>query len=160
MQSIETFQEYVKSEFKNIDAAATEFKYAHTSGLKKDKDSGKLITMHYINVGVRFFDKNMKLLHSTTFKFVNNLLTKNCEKKLINISPKELNNKFMYARKEIIKLIMSQNQEKLNDIQNEINLLKEFAGKDNDNMMINDEFKGELIQIKDDTKTDKKIFDM
>ena len=130
---MESFQDYLKSEFK-IDYAAVEFKYNHNITLKVDKPTNKLLTYNNILVGVKFYDKNLKLLESSNLKFVNNVLARSYEKKLINIAPAELNNKFMRARREIVQKIRSELLEKEAEIKNKLQSLNAYIGEENQNI--------------------------
>ena len=153
---MESFQDYLISEYK-IDYAAVEFKYNHNSTVKIDKPTSKPILHNNILVGVKFYDKNLKLLESVNLKFTDNNLTKTCEKKLINIAPAELNNKFMRARNEIVKKITNELVEKREEIDNRIISLNAYIG--NQNIAISKEFEGEKISFPDNTNN-KKSFEM
>ena len=157
-----TFQEYLISEYKVNDYAAVEFKYSHSFNIKNDKKTDVNIKQHNIHVNIKFYDKNLKLLLSSNIKFVNNELAKVSEKKLINISPAELNNRFMIARTEIVNKILDELILKRGEIDDKIILINSYLGKSNDNIAISDIFKGELMQISENTsKLDsKKIYDM
>ena len=159
---MESFQNYLISEYKIKDYVAVEFKYNHVEAIKPDNKSGKNIRQHTILIGVKFYDKNLNLLHSANLKFVNNILAKVCEKKLVNIAPAELNNKFMLARPEIIKVIADELKSRLSEINTKLCALNNYAGKSNDNISISDEFKGELTQIVEtpDVINAKHCFDM
>ena len=157
-QRLESFQDYLKSEFK-IDYAAVEFKYSHSITLKVDKPTNKLLTYNNILVGVNFYDKNLKLLESANYKFVNNVLARSYEKKLINIAPAELNNKFMIARRDIVQKIRTELLDKEAEIKNKLQSLNAYVGVENQNVAISDEFKGEQITLAS-SSSDKKSFDM
>ena len=159
---MEDFQNYLISEYKVQDFAAVEFKYNHSENIKFDKKSEKYIVQHSILVGVKFYDKTLKLLHSANIKFVNNILAKVCEKKLVNIAPAELNNKFMAARTEIIRTITDEIINKISDINQKLISLERYSGKPSDSIAINNQFKGELIKISEspDSVVSKNTFDM
>ena len=97
--SKDNFEQYVISEFKVDNQAAVEIKYTHNV-------SAKNTTINYtITMTLKFYDKNVKLLKTCTLKFLNNVIAPSYAKKLININPGELNNKFMSAKEDIIKVI-------------------------------------------------------
>lgn len=159
------FEEYISSEFKVNDKAATDVKYAHSVTMKINKE--KIITRdHIIKVVVKVYDKKMKLLKTGTFKFINNLLSSPCAKKLVNINEGEMNNKFMAARNEIIKTINKEYMEKMMEFKDKANLLDEYSGKTLDNVGIPDKFKGELVKVVSTVneeitpKINKKKYDM
>ena len=156
------FQNYLISEYKVQDFAAVEFKYNHSENIKLDKKLEKYVVQHVILVGIKFYDKTLKLLHSANLKFVNNVLAKVCEKKLVNIAPAELNNKFMAARSDIIKTITDELIAKLNEVGTKLKSVESYSGKANANISISDQFKGELSQVLDSpvNVVSKNTFDM
>jgi len=156
---MEQFKSYLASEYQVKDATSIELRFNHTMNIKTDKKSNTPMNIHTIIATIRFYDKDMNMLKSGSVKFVNNELAKVSENKLINIAPKELGNKFMCARKEIIRVIMGEYKDKLDDIRGKIKLLKMFEGKDNEDITVEDEFRGELVQISDKRK-EKKTFEM
>jgi len=158
---MESFKDYLVKEYQIKNAAAIDMKFSHTMSVKLDKESKKPMNMHVITVSLKFYDKDLTLLKSDTVKFVNNELAKTCEKKLVNIAPKELNNKFMAARKHIIKAIESEYNNKMDELKGKIKQLTLYAGKPS--IVVDDEFRGELVQINDDDELPtkpKKSFDM
>ena len=109
--------------------------------------TNEVMNKHAINVAVKFFDKDLHLLHGDTLKFVNNVLNKKKADSLVNISPKELENRFNEARREIVAEIQKEYLEKRNDIDEKINSLMTYENitvKDHD--IIKSAYKGELIQ--------------
>ena len=108
--SKDNFEQYVISEFKVDNQAAVEIKYTHNISIKK------AVINHMITMNLKFYDKNVKLLKTCALKFVNNVLAPSYAKKLININPGELNNKFMSAKEDIIKVIHAEYEEKMNEI--------------------------------------------
>ena len=91
----DNFEQYVISEFKVDNQAAVEIKYTHTISIKK------AVINHMITMNLKFYDKNVKLLKTCTLKFLNNVIAPSYAKKLININPGELNNKFMSAKEDL-----------------------------------------------------------
>ena len=107
---MDNFEQYVISEFKVDNQAAVEIKYTHNV-------SAKNTTINYtITMTLKFYDKNVKLLKTCALKFVNNVLAPSYAKKLININPGELNNKFMSAKEDIIKVIHAEYEEKMHEL--------------------------------------------
>ena len=158
---MEGFKSYIIDEFKDKAKGyvATEFKFTHSTNIKIDKKSNIPIKSDIIKVNVKFVDKDMNQLHSAIVTFENNIITKANAKKLINISPKELENKFMVARKDICSIIMNEYCDKLGDLNSKIDGLKNYVGVDG---VIPSAFKGESIQIVDADVKDKnkQYFDM
>ena len=151
------FKDYVVSEYKVEGTTSILFKFAHSLSVKLDKKTKKPLNNHTINCTVQFYDKDLNLLHKASIKFINNVLNKNDAKKLINISPKELENRFNAARREIVSEIQKDYIEKRNDIDQKIYALSLYESVNVD--VIPDEFKGELIQMNTNTNT-KPSFDM
>lgn len=148
------FKDYLVSEYKVEGATSILLKFTHSLSVKIDKKTMKPLNTHTINCTVQFYDKDLNLLHKASIKFINNVLNKNDAKKLINISPKELENRFNSARREIVAEIQKDYIEKRNDIDEKIYALSMYECVDVN--IIPDEFKGELIQI----AKDKPSFDM
>ena len=151
---MEAFKSYLIEEFKDKAKGyvAVEFKFNHSVNVKLDKPSSKLLNIDIIKVNIKFVDKEMHQLHSAIVTFENNSLTKANAKKLINISPKELENKFMLARKDICKLVLNDLIDKSNELNTKIDLLKSYVGVDG---IIPDQFKGEVIHVVDDVEKPK-----
>ena len=149
--SKDNFEQYVISEFKVDNQAAVEIKYTHNV-------SAKNTTINYtITMTLKFYDKNVKLLKTCALKFVNNVLAPSYAKKLITINPGELNNKFMSAKEDIIKVIHAEYEEKMNEIVEKMNQLKQYGVKQ---FGIEDKFRGELIKPIEQEVKNKKKYDM
>ena len=149
--SKDNFEQYVISEFKVDNQAAVEIKYTHNV-------SAKNTTINYtITMTLKFYDKNVKLLKTCTLKFLNNVIAPSYAKKLININPGELNNKFMSAKEDIIKVIHAEYEEKMNEIVEKMNQLKQYGVKQ---FGIEDKFRGEMVEMKENEVKNKKKYDM
>jgi hypothetical protein len=153
------FKNYVINEYKIENIASVSFKFSHSLTTSIDKKTNEVMNKHAINVAVKFFDKDLHLLHGDTLKFVNNVLNKKKADSLVNISPKELENRFNEARREIVAEIQKDYLEKRKDIDEKINSLMTYENitvKDHD--IIKSAYKGELIQKADGESKQK--FDM
>ena len=149
--SKDNFEQYVISEFKVDNQAAVEIKYTHNV-------SAKNTTINYtITMTLKFYDKNVKLLKTCTLKFLNNVIAPSYAKKLININPGELNNKFMSAKEDIIKVIHAEYEEKMHELVEKMNQLKQYGVKQ---FGIEDKFRGELIKPIEQEVKNKKKYDM
>ena len=158
---MESFEQYLLQEYKDISYNVVNFQYSHNTSIKMAKKTNIPIKQNTVFVNIKFYNKNVDLIKSVNIKFVNNILAKVCEKKLVNIAPSELNNKFMIARGEIIKTIYDKLAIKYNKIKSKINDLNDYRGKPNDSIAINYEFKGEQIDIVDAiNKDNNRSFDM
>ena len=142
------FKNYLISEFKDRskDFVAVDIKFSHSLTIKFDKKSNKTLKKNIIKVSIKFFNKDLKLLYNDSIQFENNLIPKSKSETLINISPKELENKFAFAKKEIIEEIFKELKEKRDELDLKIENLNEYLGKDG---IIPNEFKGEDINIVD-----------
>lgn len=147
---MEQFKAYLIDEFKEAAKGyvATEFKFTHSTNIKIDKTSNVPLKNDVIKVNIKFVDKNMNVLKTAIVTFENNVLTKANAKKLINIAPAELENKFNVAKKEICSELMDELVRKCNDINDKISDLKKYIGVDG---IIPTEFKGEAINPTDET---------
>lgn len=149
--SKDNFEQYVISEFKVDNQAAVEIKYTHNISIKK------AVINHMITMNLKFYDKNVKLLKTCALKFVNNVLAPSYAKKLININPGELNNKFMSAKEDIIKVIHAEYEEKMHELVEKMNQLNQFSKSQ---FSIEDKFRGELIKPVEQEVKNKKKYDM
>ena len=148
---MDNFEQYVISEFKVDNQAAVEIKYTHNISIKK------AVINHMITMNLKFYDKNVKLLKTCTLKFVNNVIAPSYAKKLININPGELNNKFMSAKEDIIKVIHAEYEEKMHELVEKMNQLNQFSKSQ---FSIEDKFRGELIKPVEQEVKNKKKYDM
>ena len=148
---MDNFEQYVISEFKVDNQAAVEIKYTHNVSIKK------AVINHMITMNLKFYDKNVKLLKTCALKFVNNVLAPSYAKKLININPGELNNKFMSAKEDIIKVIHAEYEEKMHELVEKMNQLNQFSKSQ---FSIEDKFRGELIKPVEQEVKNKKKYDM
>ena len=148
---MDNFEQYVISEFKVDNQAAVEIKYTHNISIKK------AVINHMITMNLKFYDKNVKLLKTCTLKFLNNVLAPSYAKKLININPGELNNKFMSAKEDIIKVIHAEYEEKMHELVEKMNQLNQFSKSQ---FSIEDKFRGELIKPIEQEVKNKKKYDM
>ena len=157
---MEAFRDYVKAEYNNVQGyVSTQFTFTHTSTVKIDKASQRPVVQHTISVRVQFYDKDMNLLHKAAIKFVNNKLPKKAKESLVNISPDELENRFMAARREIVEEIFMDYDTKRRLIDIKIEALQQYLPDASLNV-IPEEFNGERIQIADDANHVKQQFDM
>ena len=157
---MEALKAYLVDEFKNRAKGyvAVEFKFSHNVNVRIDKKSKIPLKIDVIKVSLRFVDKAMNTLLSSNIVFENNAIPKSKEKQFINISPKELNNKFCFAKHEIIRTIMNEYISKRDELIAKIDSLKSYAGNDND--IIDSKFKGQIVNIVDSDKPMKAKFDM
>ena len=149
--SKDNFEQYVISECKVDNQAAVEIKYTHNVSIKK------AVINHMITMNLKFYDKNVKLLKTCTLKFLNNVIAPSYAKKLININPGELNNKFMSAKEDIIKVIHAEYEEKMHELVEKMNQLNQFSKSQ---FSIEDKFRGELIKPIEQEVKNKKKYDM
>ena len=92
------------------------------------------------------------MLHTGTITFENNVIPKSKADSLINISPKELENRFAAAKRDICKVIMDELSQKKSDILLKIDNLNSFIGSSG---IISTEFKGEVINVLEETDEPK-----
>ncbi len=169
MVKMEAFKNLIIDEFRDKAKGfvATEFKFTHTVNIKIDKVTKIPLRNDVIKVKVTFIDKDFNTLLTNTLSFENNVLNKTTAKKMVNVAPKELENRFNVAKKSIVSLIMDEYMERLSDAQTKINDLKSYYGADDG--IIPHEFKGEQVKrlkeprpegIQDNNGKNKSKFDM
>ena len=149
---MEAFKEYLIQEFRDRAKrfVAVEFKFNHSTKLKLDKASGVNLKIDVVKIVLKFYDRDMNVLLNDTITFENNVIPKSKEKSFINISPKDLNNKFAFAKSEIVKTIMNEYNEKRDELNTKISDLKKYLGNESD--IIKPCLKGETVKIDDSNK--------
>lgn len=159
---MQEFKDYIIDEYRNLASGfvGVEFKFSHTSGTKLDKKTEVYVRQDVIRVNVKFYNKDIQLLLSRSLQFDNNVLPKSVSNKLVNISPDELNNRFLKARDEICSEIMKEYQLSETEIKEKIEELNKYCGG-SINTVTPPEFKGESITpVEVPTKKKQKNFDM
>ena len=146
---MEQFKQYLIDEYKDRARgfAAVEFRFGHSITFKKDKETNGLLKVDIIKVSIRFVDKDMNTLFTSNVAFENNVVPKNKHKQFVNIAPKELENKFNFAKNEIIRNIMTDYVLKRDDLNDKINNLQAYWGNEND--IIKPLFKSEVVNVVD-----------
>ena len=127
---MQSFKEYIISEFKEIPFIAAEFKFNHSEKNTFDKKSNTVNKKHNILVNIKLYNQDLKLLRSENIKFTNDKLAKVSEKKLVNIDPNELNKRFAVAKEEIIKFICMTIQSKIDELTSKINSIKGYDSEE------------------------------
>ena len=153
---MDVFKQYLIDEYKDSvkGYAAVEFKFTHSSNIKIDKKSSVPLKIDVIKVHIKFVDKNLHVMKTSIITFENNALTKCNAKKLINIAPKELENKFNVAKREICNVLMNELVRKSNEINEKINDLQKYIGVEG---IIPSEFKGEVVTVVDENEAPQRI---
>ena len=151
---MQAFKAYILQEFGRTDYAASEFKYTYTTNTKMDKSSMRPLVHNSINVKVNIVDKDMQVLDSKSFKFVDNELTKANEKKLINIAPAELDNRFVAALPEIAGIIGGDISGRISDLHDQLSSLNAYTH--HNNTVIPDAFRGKSVVIGSTEEPSKK----
>ena len=160
---MQALKQYLIEEFRDRAKGyvACEFKFSHYMKIKPDRASGISLKVDVVKICLRFVDRDMNTLYNGSVVFENNVILKSKEKSFVNISPKELNNKFAFAKAEIIKNIMDEYKDKLTELNKKINELIMYSGNASD--VIKPSMKGEVVKISEDDNADmiaKKSFDM
>ena len=147
---MQPLKQYLIDEYKDKarDYVAVEFKFSHSTKIKSDKSSGVILKIDVVKIVMKFVDRDMNTLHNCSVVFENNVIPKSKEKCFVNISPKELNNRFAFAKPEIIKTIMQEYVEKRDEINVKIEELKTYLGNASD--VITPKMKGEVVKVVDD----------
>lgn len=154
------FADYLVSNWIVDTCVGIEKKYSHSMKVSVDKKTEREKVDHNIVIGLKFYNKDNVLLKSESIKFVNNELCTASKKKMVNISPDELTNRFMNAKREIVGWIMNDYRIKIGEIEMKVHNLSEY--EDVDSLGCNAEFKGERIELgkKIEKKNKKAVFDM
>ena len=152
------FKEYLLTEYQVKNAKAIKFSFSQCQTIKKN----------LITVRIKFFDENANTIQSNSITFENNIIPKSKEKSLINISSKELNNRFGAAKQEICSIIKQEYMAKMEELNEKFNKLQQYCPsvsaslnkQANSNTIIPQKFEGESITLTNETIVGKKIFDM
>ena len=129
---MQEFETYVKSNWVNPNATTCGITYTHTTRSTIDKKSKTPLVNHTINMKIVYLDKNNNTLQSERLAFTNDTLNKSYEKCLTTINPSELTNKFRAAKQEIVIKLLKAQSLKMNAIQDEINSLQTYYGRNTD----------------------------
>ena len=155
------FKDYLIQEYKEKAKGfvAVEIKFSHSFNIKNDSKSGIIRKNNIIKTSLKFVDKDLNPLFTTSVVFENNLIPKRLHKSFININYKELENRFNLAKNEICRQILNDYVEKKNDLDEKISNLKSYNNVSVG--VIPNEFKGENISIIKQYEIQKKNnFDM
>ena len=128
---MEAFIDYLLKEYQlPSEVVCNNVNFSYSSQSKIDKKSNVPITNHIITVKIDSYDKHHQKLNSNSERFVNGKINRPKTKKLINVSPDELNNKFGVAKASICAQIQKQNSDKVKELNDAINELNEYCGSD------------------------------
>ena len=147
------FKEYLLTEYQVKNAKAIKFSFSHNQTIKKNLINDIII------VRIKFFDENANTILSPSIAFENNVIPKAKENPLINISPKELNNRFAAAKQEITQTIKQEYMAKIEELNEKLNKLQQYCPA-NSNTIIPQKFEGESISLTNEKIVGKKVFDM
>ena len=125
---MQDFEHYVKSNYNIPNTSACSITYSYNYKLAEDKKSNKMIINNIIKMTLIFMDVNGKQLATEKLTFVNDTLTKASEKQCKTISPGEVTNRFRVAKTDIARQLIKVKQDKINDLQHDINLLTSYNG--------------------------------
>ena len=126
------FESYVKTNWSVPDSTSCGIKYTHTSRVSVDKKSNVTVINHTINMTLSWFDKDNNLLQTEKLAFTNDDMNKTYDKKMLTINRQELVNKFRAAKTQIVRKIIDEKNEKLLKINDEINSLQSYIGREDD----------------------------
>ena len=147
------FEAYLLKEYQlSQNAVCNKFTYSHSTKQKIDKLSKKPLINNIINVKIESYDDKHNLLGSHTEKFIDGQIQRTKQNKLINISPAELNNKFSFAKSQIVHVIVADYNNKLKDIQEKINEINAYH---HISVVIPNEFINEPVIGADDIDSNK-----
>ena len=155
IENMDAFIDYLLKEYQlPSEVVCNNVAFTYSTQNKIDKKSHVPITNHIITIKIDSYDKHHQKLSSNTERFVNGRINRPKTKKLINISPDELNNKFGAAKASICSQIQKNNSDKVKELNDVINDLKQYC----DNMtVIPNEFINEPTITPDEPKKNKQF---
>ena len=122
------FEAYLLKEYQlPSNVCCNKFSYSHSTKQKIDKDSKRPIINNVIGVKIESYDEKHNLISSHSEKFIDGHIHRTKQNKLINISPDELNNKFSFAKSQIVQVIFNDYSNKLKDIQSKIDEINAYS---------------------------------
>ena len=133
IEIMDSFINYLLSEY-NLpsEVVCNNVAFTYSTKNKIDKKSHVPITNHIVSVKIDSYDKHHNKLATNAERFINGKVNRPKTKKLINISPDELNNKFSQAKASICSQIQKNNADKVKELNDVINDLKQYC----DNMSV------------------------
>jgi hypothetical protein len=153
------FESYLISNWPS-DHVAVDIKYSHMKKERFDKIKRIVLFDNIVTISLKYLDKDANVTDKHMVKMINDEISK--PKEMINISPDELNNKFCAARRDIIKDLIHQNEEKSDDIMKVIQSLSEYLGEENE--VIPEQFKSRIMieehPHEKEVEKPKKVYDM
>ena len=156
-KGMEDFINYLLKEYQlPAECVCHKVAFNHSAKTKVDKLSKVPITNNIITVKIECFDKDHKSILAQSERFINGQIQRSKFRKLVNISPDELNNKFGVAKGFICNEINKSLNEKLKDLNEEMTELKTYCG--NVNTIIPTEFVNE-VKVASTEEENKKNFE-
>lgn len=154
---MQSFVDYLLQEYQlPAEVVCNNVTFSYSNQNKIDKKTHIPITNHIITVKADSYDKSHNKLASNTEHFINGHIQRPKAKKLINISPDELNNRFGAAKSSICAQIQKANSDKVKELTDVINDLKQYC----DNMtVIPNEFINEPTITPPEPKKNNKQFE-
>lgn len=146
------FESYVKSNWSVPESTSCGIKYSHSSRECLDKKSNRILINHTVNLTITWFDKDNNQLRTEKLSFVNDDMNKSFDKKMLIINRQELINKFRVAKPQIVHKMITEKNDKLIKINDEIDSLRSYLGRKDD--VIPHEMKN-TIEISDSSKATK-----
>ena len=153
------FESYVKSNWSVPESTSCGIKYSHSSReclgrspreqSSFDKKSNRILINHTVNLTITWFDKDNNQLRTEKLSFVNDDMNKSFDKKMLIINRQELINKFRVAKPQIVHKMITEKNDKLIKINDEIDSLRSYLGRKDD--VIPHEMKN-TIEISDSSK--------
>lgn len=160
---MQDFESYVKSNYYIPRHVSCGITYSYTSRSIIDKKSKTNMLIHCIYMKLRWYDRDNRLLQDAKLTFINDSLTKFCERQLTTIAPSEVTNKFRLAKPEIVRDLIKVKEDKLKVLQEDVNALYTYSGSSTSNPIIPSTMKGieTVISNEEPVKTNNsKTFDM
>ena len=154
---MDDFVSYLLSEFQlppDVVCYKTELNYSQKNSI--DKKSHVPITHNVIVVKIDCFDKTHTKLASVSERFVDGRIKRPKNKKLVNISPDELNNKFNAAKACICSRIMKTNTDKVKELEEVLADISRYCSNEG---VIPNEYIREPIVTREEPEKNRKQFE-
>lgn len=125
------FETYLKSSCNVPDAAACGIEYKYNNTTSIDRKTGGSRIGHVVTVKTTWTDKDARALRVNKIVFQNDEVSKASMKNLGTMSSVELNYKFRSAKGQIMRELIREKQEKINQMQMDVMMMSSYININN-----------------------------
>ena len=127
---MDNFVSYLVGNWNVNGSVSIEKRYVHVRKTIFDRILKMEREVHVVSVGLKYYDKDNICLGTYGVKFVDNYLNAGSKKKLVNISPDELENRFGVARDAILDVIEADYKERIRELNGKVSDIGSYRERD------------------------------